>query len=96
MTELVEVRDYLRFVEEEATARFRAGMPAEEAAVDIDLGGYAVWGERERIAINVDTVYRHLDPTVAPTDVLTLFHRMAHYPRSRRARRRLRWLLSRR
>ena len=81
MTELVEVRDYLRFVEEEATARFRAGMPAEEAAVDIDLGGYAVWGERERIAINVDTVYRHLDPTAAPTDVLTLFRRMAHYPR---------------
>jgi len=79
MAELVAIRDYLVLVEAEATARFRAGMSADEATSDIDLGPFAEWGERERIAVNVDTVYRHLDPSAPVTDVLTLFRRMAAY-----------------
>jgi glyoxylase-like metal-dependent hydrolase (beta-lactamase superfamily II) len=76
--ELLDVAGYLSLVEREATARFEAGMPAEEAARDIDLGPFATWGEWERIAVNVDTVYRHLDPGRPPTDVVSLFTRMAH------------------
>jgi cyclase len=79
MPELVAVRDYLAHVDAEATARFDAGMTAEEATLDIDLGAFADWGERERIAVNVATVYRHLDPTAPAPDVLTLFRRMAAY-----------------
>ena len=77
--ELVEIRDYLAFVESEAIARFHGGMTAAEAALDIDLGPWASWGERERITVNVDTVYRHLDPAAPRTDVLSLFRAMASY-----------------
>jgi cyclase len=79
--ELVEIRDYLSHVESEATARFHAGLTVQDATRDIDLGPWADWGERERIAVNVDTVYRHLDPSAARTDVLGLFRAMAHYGR---------------
>jgi hypothetical protein len=78
--ELVEIRDYLAHVESEATERFRGGMSAAEASLDIDLGRWADWGEAERIAVNVDTVYRHLDPAAAPTDLLSLFRSMATHP----------------
>src|SRR5829696_10114077 len=56
------VRDYLAYVEAEATARFHAGMDAWDAARDIALNGFAEWGEAGRISVNVDTVYRTLDP----------------------------------
>ncbi len=78
--ELVEIRDYLAHVEAEATERFRGGMSAADAALDIDLGAWAGWGEAERITVNVDTVYRHLDPGAPRTDVLSLFRAMATYP----------------
>ncbi len=52
------VQDYLRFVEGEARARFDAGLSVEEAALDISLGGYADWGDAERLAVNVSTLYR--------------------------------------
>ncbi len=77
--ELLEVRDYLDFVEREATERFHGGMEAAEAARDIDLGPWAGWGESERIQANVEVVYRHLDPGREPADVVTLFSRMAHH-----------------
>lgn len=67
------VADYLRFVREEATIRWRAGMTAPDAARDIDLGPYGAWGESERIAINVDAVYRELDPGHESPGVVALF-----------------------
>jgi glyoxylase-like metal-dependent hydrolase (beta-lactamase superfamily II) len=69
--------DYLRFVREEATQRHEAGLSATEAAWDIDLGPYADWGEFERIALNVDAVYRELDATYESPGVLPLFTLMA-------------------
>jgi hypothetical protein len=74
-----EMQDYLRFVEREATLRFQAGMDATAAADDIDLGPYADWNDRERIAVNVDAVYHELDPALAPTPVPELFVRMAEW-----------------
>jgi len=71
------VRDYLAFVETEATARFRAGMDAWEAARDIALNGFGDWGESGRISVNVDTVYRTLDPQHHSPDVVEQFRRMA-------------------
>ncbi len=71
------VADYLRWVEHEATVRFEGGMSAADAARDIDLGPYRDWLDSERIAINVDTIYRHLDPSLARTDVVSLFGLMA-------------------
>jgi glyoxylase-like metal-dependent hydrolase (beta-lactamase superfamily II) len=79
---IAEVRDYLAFVDGEATSRFRAGMDAWDAAREIarDLGArpdFARLGEMGRIAVNVETVYRGLDPSHASPDVVEQFRRMA-------------------
>jgi cyclase len=71
------VRDYLAFVEHEARARHAEGMSVEAAAADIQLGEFAEWIDRERIAINVDTVYHEIDPEMPRTDVVSLFSMMA-------------------
>ncbi|ELP70293.1 MBL fold metallo-hydrolase [Streptomyces turgidiscabies] len=72
-----EIRDYLEFVHEQATARFTAGMPFMDAARDIPLGRFADLGESERLAVNVHTVYRELDPELPPLDGPGLFGCMA-------------------
>jgi cyclase len=74
---IAQVRDYLAFVETEATARFNAGMDAWDAARDIALNGFGEWGEAGRISVNVDTVYRTLDPAHKSPDVVEQFKRMA-------------------
>lgn len=76
-----EVADYLRTVEAEAIARFEAGMGAEEAALDLAASGglarYASWRDAERIAVNVDTAWRHWSGSEQAPDALALFGRMA-------------------
>lgn len=72
-----EIRDYLEFVHEQATSRFAAGMPAMDAAHDIRLGRFADLAESERLAVNVHTVYRELDPALPPLDGPALFGCMA-------------------
>ena len=84
---IVAVRDYLSFVDSEATTRHDAGMDAFEAARDIGrlLGTderFGDWGEFGRIAVNVETVYRTLDPTHATPDVIEQFRRMAQLERA--------------
>lgn len=76
---VVEVRDYLSFVEREATVRHEAGIDAFEAARDIakNLGVFAKWGEFGRVSVNVDTVYRTLDPSHRSPDVVEQFKRMS-------------------
>ncbi len=73
---VAEVRDYLSYVETEATARFHAGVDAFEAAREIARGTFSGLSERGRIAVNVDTVYRHLDPAHRSPDVVEQFRRM--------------------
>lgn len=79
---IVAVRDYLEFVDAEATMRQAAGMDAFDAARDIgrSLGideRFKGWGEFGRIAVNVETVYRTLDPDHSTPDVVEQFRRMA-------------------
>jgi cyclase len=76
------VRDYLVVVSEQATAAHHAGVDAFDAARDIArmLAGddrFARWGEAGRIAVNVETVYRTLDPAHTTPDVVEQFRRMA-------------------
>ena len=72
-----QVRDYLCFVDTEATTRFHAGMDAWDAARDIALNGFADWGEAGRLSVNVDAVYRSLDPNHQAPNVIEQFRRMA-------------------
>ena len=77
-----DVRDYLAFVESEAAGRHAAGIDAFDAAREIaGLVGaserFSELGESGRIAVNVDTVYRSLDPQHTSPDVVEQFRRMA-------------------
>jgi cyclase len=74
-----DVRRYLTHVREEARSRFDAGMDAVQAADDIDLGDFADWGDRERIAVNVETAYREFDPSRPEATRPELFIRMARW-----------------
>jgi cyclase len=74
-----DLQEYLRFVQRESRQRFVAGMDAVAAADDIDLGPYADWADAERIAVNVEMIYRELDPTRPILPVPELFVRMARW-----------------
>ncbi|MEU6261284.1 MBL fold metallo-hydrolase [Streptomyces sp. NPDC047043] len=70
-------RAYLEYVHEQASKRHAAGMTAREAAHDIPLGRFAGLEESERLAVNVHSVYRELDPGLPPLDGPRLFGCMA-------------------
>jgi hypothetical protein len=75
------VRRYLEYVRDQATERQRAGMPAAEAALDIELGEFADWGEPERIVVNVESIYTELDPSYELPPAPVLLGRMGAYLR---------------
>lgn len=74
---IIQVRDYLTFVDREARDRFEAGMGPDEAAADIDLGNFGEWNETSRLIQNVLSVYYELDPELPRRDVLDIFKSMA-------------------
>ncbi len=80
---VTQVRDYLSYIESEATKTHEAGLDAFDAAREIarlmDVQGvsFTQWGEFGRISVNVDTVYRSLDPEHRSPDVVEQFRRMA-------------------
>ena len=73
------VKDYLEFVYREASQRHAAGMTADEATKDIDLGEFADWGDSERLVVNVQSVYSELDPSYELPEIDQLLAGMAHY-----------------
>lgn len=74
---VLQVKRYLQFVRDEARARYDAGLSAFDAARDIELAEYAAWSDPERIAVNVDTLYREFSGEQHAADILELFTRMA-------------------
>jgi glyoxylase-like metal-dependent hydrolase (beta-lactamase superfamily II) len=74
---VVQVRHYLQYVRDQAKTRYDAGMSAFEAAKDIELSEYSAWSDPERIAVNVDSLYREFSGEKTATDILELFGRMA-------------------
>lgn len=78
------VRAYLVYVRDEARKRFDAGLSARDAAFDIALGDYAAWGDAERIAVNVATLYRELAGDASPANVIELFSLMSELWHDRR------------
>lgn len=75
------VRGYLVWLREQAVERHAGGMSAADAARDIDLGHYSDWSDSERVAINVDSIYRELDPAHESAGVLEQFTLMAELAR---------------
>jgi cyclase len=82
VTDASGVRDvarYLAYVRDQARARFDAGMDAVAAADDIELADFRDWGDPERIAVNVTSLYREFDPSLPEVAVPELFARMARW-----------------
>jgi cyclase len=74
-----DVERYLTYIRDEARQRFDAGMDETAAADDIDLSDFRDWGDPERIAVNVGTIYRELDPSLPALTRPELFVRMAQW-----------------
>ena len=74
---VARVRDYLAYIQGEAKKRYDSGMGAFEAARSISLDDYAGWGDAERIAVNVASLYREFGAKDTPSDAATLFGWMA-------------------
>ncbi len=74
---VAQVREYLEYVRDQARRRYDAGMDAFEAARDIELAEYSAWSDPERIAVNVDSLYREFSGEDQATDIMELFSRMA-------------------
>jgi cyclase len=69
-------RGYLRWLIDEGTPRFEAGLDPLDAARDLAGGPYAGWGEGERLVANLTALWRDLGGAPAD-DVITLFGHMA-------------------
>ena len=76
------LRDYLSYIDTEARQRFDAGLDVRDAAFDIALGDYSAWSDSERIAVNVDTLFKHYRGDRSPPDTLALFTLMAELRRN--------------
>ncbi len=79
-----EVRGYLEWLRNEARERFDGGMSALDAALDIPLGHYADWSDAERVAVNVQTLYRDFAGAETSASTIELFQGMATLWNSRR------------
>jgi glyoxylase-like metal-dependent hydrolase (beta-lactamase superfamily II) len=78
---LAAMREYLEYVEAEASAAYDAGLTPMEAAARIELGPYAAWTQPERIMFQIDRAYRERQGVAwdAPLDVTRLFSEMAEW-----------------
>jgi cyclase len=72
-----DVKAYFEYLYEQARARHGEGMTPVEAARSIALDRWAQWGERERLAVNIATIYRELDGDAEPANPLVSFQQMA-------------------
>jgi cyclase len=74
---VAEIKGYFEYLFDEAGKRYEAGMPAFEAARDIPMDRYASWTDGERIAANVDAIYRELSGDTSHPNKVSLFGQMA-------------------
>ena len=78
------VQDYLSYIDAEARKRFDAGMSVRDAALDISLADFESWTDAERIAVNVDTLYREYRDDHSAPNTLEIFGLMAELHRAQR------------
>ena len=71
------VRDYLIYIDTESRKRFESGLSALEAAKEIDLDLFSTWGDGERIAVNVNSLYREYKGEEKREEITLLFQQMA-------------------
>ncbi len=75
-----DVQRYLRYVYDQSRASAsRPGWMPRPRPLDIDISDFRDWGDPERIAVNVATVYRELDPHQPAVSPPELFARMGRW-----------------
>jgi glyoxylase-like metal-dependent hydrolase (beta-lactamase superfamily II) len=79
------VQAYLTYIRDEARKRFDAGLSARDAAHDISLGDFDSWGDAERIAVNVSTLYREFAGDTSAPNPVELFTLMGEIWKSRQS-----------
>lgn len=75
---VAQVKLYLETLRDEARKRFDAGMTYQEAALNISLGVFDDWGDRERLMVNCATLYREFG-SPHQAEIAELFASMAQY-----------------
>jgi cyclase len=74
-----ELRAYFEYLYEQARACHAEGMSTLEAARSIALDRWAEWGERERLVVNIASIYGELSGASEPLDPLAAFQQMAEF-----------------
>jgi glyoxylase-like metal-dependent hydrolase (beta-lactamase superfamily II) len=72
-----ELRAYFEYLYEQARTCHAQGLTPVQAARSISLDRWAQWGEAERMAVNIATIYRELSSDPEPANALTAFAQMA-------------------
>ncbi len=75
------MKGYFEYISAETRRRYDAGMSIVEAAKDIPLADYDGWGDAERIAINVASLYREFSGGKVSPGQAELFAMMAEMER---------------
>jgi cyclase len=77
-----ELKAYFEYLCDQARARHAEGMSSLEAARSISLDRWADWGDSERLAVTVATIYREISADQEPLNPLTAFEQMAELARA--------------
>lgn len=76
------VKEYLAYIDREARSRYDAGMSARDAAHDISISDFESWTDAERIAVNVDTLFREYSGDTSAPSTMEIFTLMAEIKRA--------------
>ena len=72
-----QLRAYLTALCDQARARYDAGLPWQDAAEEIVADLFTHWIDRERVFINVNTLYREFAGAARPAGVMKVYEAMA-------------------
>lgn len=72
-----EMRDYLSILRDEARVRFDTGLSWVDAAEEIIADHFTHWIDRERIFVNVNSLYREFDEQADVPSVMQVYEVMA-------------------
>ena len=79
---VLAIKEYFEFVSSEARKHFDAGKEILEAAQEMLKSKYSKWGDSERMAANVATMYREFKGDTAPPNMIELLGLMARLQES--------------
>jgi len=77
------MHEYFTYITKEARKRYDEGMGVLEAALDISLVDYGNWGDSERIAMNVNTLYKEFSGDQSPLDGAKMYELAAKAKKAR-------------